>query len=268
MFLHTEKTNIIKESGKEEVNAKFTLLGIPFDSTETNLAGQRKAPNSIRNALLEIETGNLFDKIADIGNLIPVEGNASKTLLRLEQTLDDLFSRSPKTIPVLLGGEHTITLGAARAIIKQHEEFDILCFDAHYDLKDNWQGEKINHSTVMRRIWDINRNITFIGTREHSKEELDFFKKNSIDKNNGKIMDSKRPLYITVDVDAFDPSIIPGVSDSVPSGLSIKEFFDALGQFKKRKIIGIDIAEFNPLIEGHITSRNIAYILRELLGLV
>ena len=265
MFLHTEETNLIKNSKNRNINTKFTLFGVPFDSTETSLAGQRKAPNSIRNALLEIETGNLFDRIHDIGNLIVVEGNASKTLFRMEQTLDDMLRICSKTIPVILGGEHTITLGAIKTMIKYYSSFDILCFDAHYDIKDKWQGEKINHSTVMRRISEINKNIFFVGAREYSKEELDFFKQKNIGKNSSKIINSNKPLYITVDIDVFDTSIMPGVSDSVPEGILIKDFFNMLNRFKKRKIIGIDIVEFNPLIEEHITSRNIAYILKKII---
>ena len=268
MLLYTEETNLIKESTGTRTNTPVAIFGVPFDSTETTLAGQRKAPNSIRNAFLNIETGDVFDKITDIGNLMVVHGSASKTLSRLEQTIDDLFSGNKDTIPILLGGEHTITLGAVNSLIKRHKEFDILCFDAHYDLKSNWQTEKLNHSTVMRRIYELNKNIAFSGAREYSCEEKEFFKKNHIDKNLEKIRHSNKPLYISIDIDVFDPSVMPGVSDSVPGGIRVKEFFDALKPFEKRKIIGVDIVEFNPLVEEYTTSRNIAYVLRELVNLV
>jgi len=267
MFLYTEEINLLKEqaNSKKKINTKYSLFGIPFDSTETTLPGQRKGPNSIRNALLSIESDDLFEKITDIGNLIVVEGNASKTLLRVEETIDDLLNSSSSTIPFILGGEHTITIGAIKNKLKKYTDFDILCFDAHYDLKDTWQTEKINHSTVMRRVFEMNKNLAFIGAREYSKEEELFFKKNNIDKNLDKIKESSKPLYISIDADVFDPSIIPGVSDSVPQGLTIEQFFDALQTLKRRKIIGIDFVEFNPLIEEHTTSRNIAYIIKRIM---
>ena len=268
MHLYTEETNLIKESAGTRANTPVTILGVPFDSTETTLSGQRKAPDSIRNAFLNIETGDVFDKLTDAGNLMVVHGSASKTLSRLEQTIDDLFSGNKEVIPVLLGGEHTVTLGAVKSMIKRHGEFDILCFDAHYDLKNNWQTEKLNHSTVMRRIYELNKNIGFIGVREYSCEEKDFFKKNGIGRNLDKIKRSGKPLYVSVDVDVFDTSVMPGVSDSVPGGIRVKEFFDVMKLFKKRKIIGMDIVEFNPLVEEYSTARNIAYALRELVNLL
>ncbi|MCK5176195.1 MAG: arginase family protein [Candidatus Aenigmarchaeota archaeon] len=269
MFLYTEEINLLKEqaNSKKKINTKYTLFGVPFDSTETTLPGQRKGPNSIRAALLSIEADDLFERITDIGNLIVVEGNASKTLFREEETIDDLLKHSNSTIPFILGGEHTITIGAIKSLLKKYPDFDILCFDAHYDLKDEWQTEKINHSTLMRRVFELNKNLAFIGAREYSKEEELFLKKNNIDKNLERIKESDKPLYISIDADVFDPSIIPGVSDSVPQGLSIKQFFDELKIFERRKIIGIDFVEFNPLIEEYTTSRNIAYIIKKVMDI-
>ena len=100
MFLHTERLNLISENDDLK-SSSVAIFGVPFDSTETNIPGQRFAPNAIRDAFLAKETGNLTDKIYDAGNIVCVSGNTKNTLKRLEETIKDLFQYTKTAIPIL-----------------------------------------------------------------------------------------------------------------------------------------------------------------------
>ena len=247
MFLHTERLNLISE--KEDLkDAEFAIIGVPFDSTETNIPGQRFGPNVIRESFLSKETGDITTKTYDAGNLITVPGNALKTIERLEETILDLHQYNKNTIPLILGGEHTVTLGAVMALTKKHPDLQIISFDAHFDLKDEFQGEKLSHSSVMRRISELGVPITVIGVRAADDEEKRFSK--NINTNIKKV-NFKKPTYISIDMDVFDPSHAPGVGDPESNGMNPKEIFEILN--KKINLVGADIVEVNPMIEQHIT---------------
>ncbi|NOR84927.1 agmatinase [archaeon] len=247
MFLYTERLNLISE--KEDLNeAKFAIIGVPFDSTETNIPGQRFGPNAIRESFLSKETGAITTKTYDAGNLIVVSGNALKTLERLEETILDLHQYNNNTIPLILGGEHTVTLGAIMALTKKHPDLQILSFDAHFDLKNEFQGEKLSHSSVMRRISELGVPITVIGVRTAGEEEKIFSK--NINTNLKKI-DFKKPTYISIDMDVFDPSYAPGVGDPETGGMNPKDVLEILN--KKINLVGADIVEVNPMVERYIT---------------
>ncbi len=259
MFLHTERLNLISENNDLK-SSDIAIFGVPFDSTETNIPGQRFAPNAIRDAFLAKETGTLTDKIYDAGNIICVSGNAKNTLKRLEDTIKDLFQYTKTTTPILLGGEHTVTLGAVVALKEKHPELQVVSFDAHFDLKENYQGEKLSHSTVMRRIVEIGIPVTIIGARAKSLEEHDFSKNINQDINK---VDFTKPTYISIDMDVFDPAHAPGVGDPETNGMAPKDILDIIE--KKINLAGADIVEANPMIEKHITCSLAADILIKLL---
>lgn len=259
MFLHTERLNLISENDDLK-SSDIAIFGIPFDSTETNIPGQRFAPNAIRDAFLAKETGNLTGKIYDAGNIICVSGNAENTLKRLEETIKDLFHYSKTATPIFLGGEHTVTLGAVAALKEKHSDLQVISFDAHFDLKDEFQGEKLSHSTVMRRISELGIPVTIIGARTGSKEEYDFAKNINTDIKN---VDFTKPTYISIDMDVFDPAHAPGVGDPETDGLEPKDVLKILE--KKINLAGADIVEANPMIEKHITCSLAAEILLRVL---
>ncbi|MBW6451394.1 MAG: agmatinase [DPANN group archaeon] len=262
MFLHTERLNLLSEF-QDIKKAKFSVIGVPFDSTETNIPGQRLAPNSIRSKFLALEADGIDQIVYDSGNLIVVHGNAKATIERFEQTIEDMLIYNENIIPITLGGEHTITLGAVKALKKTYENLQIISLDAHYDMKNDYQGEKLSHSSVMKRICELGVKTCVLGVRTGSDEEIKNAKNIII--TDIEDLDKDAPIYLSIDMDVLDPSIAPGVSDPEPSGWTFEKLVQILDKLKLYNVVGIDIVEANPLLEEHITSTIASRILFRLL---
>ncbi|MCK5373476.1 MAG: arginase family protein, partial [Candidatus Aenigmarchaeota archaeon] len=139
-----------------------------------------------------------------------------------------------------------------------------ISLDAHYDLKDEVQEEKISHATVMRRIHELKIPVTVIGARTGSNEELNLSKKIS---TSIKDIDTKKPIYLSVDIDFFDPSAAPGVGDPEAGGFFYENFRSILKDISKGRIVGFDIMETNPMIERNITPALAARCLLDILNI-
>lgn len=261
MFLFTERLSLVSEND-DISKARFCILGVPFDSTESHLPGARLGPNAVRESFLRLETRDLSSALYDAGNITAVPGNAAETLKRVESTLDDVSMKNKDIVPVLLGGEHTITLAAVRSLRKRHKGLQVVAFDSHWDLKNDFLGEKLAHSTVLRRVAEFGIPLTIIGAREGSEDEARYAEK--INTGIGKI-DLRRPIYVSIDVDVFDPSLAPGVGNPVPGGLGWSEFAKLFKDLIKGNIVGADIVEVNPLVERFSTPCIAADCLRVLL---
>ncbi len=261
MLFHTERLRLISENNSQK-DAKYTIIGFPFDSTETNTPGQRFGPSAIRDKFLTLESGNMTTKIFDAGDIVPVHGNAGESIKKLTETIDDILRENPKTTPILLGGEHTATLGAINSIKKTQPNIQVISLDAHYDLKDDVQGEKISHATVMRKIAEQKIPVTILGARTGSEEEIRYAERinTSITK-----IDPKIPVYLSIDIDFFDPSVAPGVGDPQSGGFFKENFIQLLKDISRAKIIGADIVETNPMIENSITPHLAAECLLDIL---
>ena len=207
-------------------SADVVFLGVPFDGTSTGRVGSREAPNEIRKMSYNLETFSKYNKrnlsnlkMLDYGNLIVVPGDTDKTLDRIEKTVKEIKEK----FPVVIGGEHIITLPVVKALLRQHPNLTVLQFDAHMDLKDEYIENKYSHVTVMRRISEIigNSRIIQVGTRSFDNEEKEYAKKHTVLKTAENLLkyDIKGPVYITVDMDVFDPAIAPGVSTPAPGGM-------------------------------------------------
>lgn len=243
--------------------ADILVFGVPFDSTVDYLPGCRFGPNAIREASnfiepFDIDTQkNLLEerKIIDIGDISPVRGNSEKTVERVTETMKGILLK--KKFPVMLGGEHTISLGAVRVLPK---DCVIVCLDAHYDLKEVWEGCEIAHNTWLRRACDVigPKNICLIGVRTGDEFEHDYAKKNKILTNPSldeleNFVKNKR-VYLSVDMDAFDPSIAPGVGTPEPGGLLYRETLVLIKEILcNSKLIGLDVVETRPLNDNKNT---------------
>src|SRR3972149_4980211 len=223
--LYSSPSAIFSGVQKPFVQAPYVILGVPFDITSTYRTGSRFAPLAIRDASLNIETYSFRSGI-DIENVrlhdsgdLHVTSDVKETLRRLELVEKELVGA--KKIPALIGGEHTITLGAAQAVGKN---FAILDFDAHLDLRDEYMNLRISHTTFMRRINEQAKptKIVEIGTRAVCKEELDYAKKAGISfittqqireegikkttEKISKMLGDIKKIYLTVDMDVLDPA--------------------------------------------------------------
>ncbi|PVX27826.1 MAG: agmatinase [Candidatus Bathyarchaeum sp.] len=264
--------------------ARYVVLGVPFDVTSTYRSGARFAPLAIRDASLNIE-GYSFRtetdiediKIHDLGDL-HVTGDAELTLGRLALVTQELVNA--EKVPVFLGGEHTITLGVLRSL---GENVAVVSFDAHLDLRDDYLGLSLSHTTFMRRIKEDVKpsKILEIGTRAVCKEELEYAKESGIDyvtahqiRKDGTekaieaIKDSlegSEKIYITIDLDVLDPAYVPAVQNPEPEGLDTSTLLDILESICDRRVIGLDLVEVAPHYDNDVTATQAAKILFETL---
>lgn len=236
------------------------LFGAPFDSTSSNRAGSRFAPSAIRNESIAIETYSPYQdkdlsdiKVFDGGDLELPFGNASKALKMIEDYTAQVLKDS-KT-PLMIGGEHLITLGAFRATYKKHNDICVIHFDAHTDLREHYLGEKLSHATVMKRIWELTGDdrIFQFGIRSGERQEFYWAKEhtylNKFDFSGlceavEKI--GNRPVYLTIDLDVLDPSEMRGTGTPEAGGVSFTQLLDAIEIASKCNIVACDINELSP----------------------
>lgn len=268
----------------ELVEAEYVVLGVPLDLTSTYRTGARFAPTAIREASLNIETYSFRTgtdmedlKIHDLGDL-HVTGNVQETLRRLELVARDLLKMG-KT-PVVVGGEHTLTLGMMQAV---NGNSALVSFDAHLDLRNQYMDLAVSHATFMRRIREqVNpKNILEIGTRAVCKEELDYAEKSGIQsitakeiRENGTsetmgvvkdLLKDCEKTYVTVDMDVLDPAYAPAVQNPEPDGLSVPVFLDVLCGVCDERVIALDLVEVTPHYDQGVTAVQAAKTLFEAL---
>ena len=269
--LYTHQT--VKFGAIEKIeNAKYSVLGVPYDFTSTYRPGSRFGPSAIRDASQNLETYCLRNGIEienlginDVGDLDILE-DVLGTLRRLQIVLNEMAKANFKTIT--LGGEHTITYGCSQA----HEDAVILSFDAHMDLRNEYLGSKLSHATFMRRLCEKigSDRIIEVGPRALCIEELEFAIKtkmkyittpqiihNGTKKTINEIRDivsSYNKIYLTVDMDVLDPAYAPAVGNPVPEGLSPTILLDILQGICDKKTVGFDIVEVAPQFDSGITA--------------
>lgn len=283
--LYVSPTVIFSGYQKSFNEANYAILGVPFDVTSTYRTGARFAPTAIREASLNIETHSFragIDiedlKISDLGDL-SVTGDAAETLKRVEQVTKEILNA--KKLPVLIGGEHTITLGAALASGKNVAMLD---FDAHLDLRNEYMNQTVSHTTFMRRIKEQAKpqKIIEVGTRAVCKEELDYAKKADITfiatrqirkagaeqtarKIKNMLKDVKK-IYLTVDLDVLDPAFAPAVQNPEPDGLCTHTLYDLLSEVCDERIVAFDVVEAAPPYDNGVTAIQAAKTIYEILS--
>lgn len=261
-------------------DANIVLFGVPFDGTTSYRPGTRFGPNAIRTESFGIETYSPYaDKdlcdiaVFDGGDLELPFGNTEKVLELTEQYTEKLLSDGK--IPVMLGGEHLITLGAVRAAFQKYPDLQIIHLDAHTDLREEYLGETLSHSSVMKRIWDFvgDGNIHQFGIRSGEQFEFEFAKKHThLHKFDLKDFEhvlpslKDKPVYFSLDLDVLDPSIFCGTGTPEAGGVSFKELLEVILRLNELTIIGCDINELSPHYDQSGTSTAVACkITRELL---
>jgi len=264
--------------------ADYAIFGVPYDLTSTYRSGARFAPLAIREASLNIETYSFRAgvdiedlKLHDLGD-VHVAGDVDETLRRVELVAKDVLSSGK--MPVAIGGEHTITLGVMQGVA---HNATVVSFDAHLDMRNEYMGRSLCHTTFMRRLDEQIKpqKILEIGTRAVCKEELDYAKKASIAfltvqqirkdglKNIVKrihdfLIDSER-IYLTIDMDVLDPAFAPAVQNPEPEGLRIDEFLDILCEVCDSRVVTFDLVEVAPHYDQGITAIQAARIMFEVL---
>ena len=244
--------------------SEFVILPVPYEQTTSYQVGTKHAPRAIITASQEVETFDEELKFeacqAGICTLEPLEATTAdprEMLERIHQTIRQLIDKEKKV--VMIGGEHTISIGAVRAFREEYPELCVLQLDAHADLRDTYQENKYSHACVMRRIGEI---CPFVGMgmRNISREEHEFIRQSKTDiffaqdlKNlnrwKEKVLDRLSPdVYLTLDLDFLDPSIMPSVGTPEPGGFLWYETLDFLKELvSRRNIVAFDVVELCPI---------------------
>lgn len=259
-------------------NAKIVLLGEPYDCTCSNRAGTRFGPQAARLESIGIETYSCyFDKdmidtsFFDAGDLEYPFGNAKKVLEITENNVDCIYQDDKKLLAI--GGEHLLTLANVKSVLKKYDNLAVIQFDAHTDLRSQYLGEELTHSGVMYKIAQLigYDNIAQIGLRSGEKEEFDLVKKYQTLKKDKSELDKfkNKNIFLTIDLDVLDPSLMAGVGTPEAGGLTYLELMDWLVYLKDFNIIGADIMELAPDIDITKTSTaTTCKLIREVLMLL
>ncbi|MGB9627493.1 MAG: agmatinase [Thermodesulfobacteriota bacterium] len=273
-----ETTYLSAKASFEE--ATVVLLGCPYDGSATFRPGARFGPSAIRKASWGIETYSPYLNrdlealsIHDMGDLELPLGEKRLSLNLIQKALREILS--PQKFPILLGGDHLITLPAFEEMIKIYPDLHLLQLDAHADLREEYLGERLSHSTVMRRILEhLKKGRLFqIGVRSGTEEELRLAREmRSLvplerDSLRSLVRGLKRkPVYISLDLDLIDPSLLPGVGTPEPGGITFHQFISMIKEISKLHVIGFDIVELTPDYDpSQISSITASVILREMI---
>lgn len=263
-------------------DSKIVLFGAPFDSTTSFRPGARFGSSAIRHESFGLETYSPYQdkdltdcRVFDCGDLELCFGSA-------ESALDDIKSRAEEILsdgklPILIGGEHLVTLGAVRAAYLKYPDMHIIHFDAHADLRDDYLGAKLSHAAVIRRCHDIlgDGRIHQFCIRSGDKTEFEFAKKHTdmhkfdfdgLEKICRELINKHSPVYFTIDLDCLDPSVFCGTGTPEAGGVGFTQLLEAILTVAQTNIIGADINELAPMLDTSGASTAVACkTLRELI---
>jgi agmatinase len=284
--LFVSQPNVFSGVQKDYDKADYAVLGVPFDATSTYRSGARFGPNAIRQASLNIETYSFRTgldvenlRLHDLGDL-HVSTDTRKTLNILELVIRDIIKTK---VPVTIGGEHTITLGIAKGFGSKIPKTAVVSFDAHLDLRNEFLGLKLSHTTFMRRINEETKpaKIIEVGTRSVCKEELAYAKKAGIEflttqqiRKEGSQRAAERlkkklteceHIYLSIDMDVLDPAYAPAVQNPEADGLEMHVLLDILESICDTRVMGFDVLEIAPSYDQGITAIQTAKVIFEVL---
>ena len=241
-------------------SAKYVLLPVPYDGTSTFVKGAEKGPQAIINAsdsieLYDIQTGIEAYKSGIYTDTHKYSFNTPEIMVEEVRKRVSFFLEQHK-IPGLLGGEHSISIGAIQSFAQKYPNLSVLQIDAHADLRDTYNGSPYNHACVMRRAQEV-ANVVQVGIRNvcieentHIIPENIFYAHHICGKTDWMQQAIDRlteNVYLTIDLDGFDPSIVPATGTPLPGGLlwyETLEFLELL--FTSRKVVGFDVVELCP----------------------
>ncbi len=260
--------------------SKIVIFGAPFDSTTSYRPGTRFASSAMRNESFGIETYSPYQdkdltdiKVFDGGDLELCFGSPESALNDIENFSAQILSDGK--MPLMIGGEHLVTLGSVRAAAKKYPDLCIIHFDAHADLRDNYLGQKLSHACVMRRCHELvgDGNIFQFGIRSGDREEFLWGREHVItNKFNFRGLEKlheiikNRPVYFTIDLDVLDPSCFPGTGTPEAGGVTFTELMLAVQTVSTMNTVAIDVNELSPALDQSGASTALACkLLREIL---
>jgi agmatinase len=285
--LFTSQSNVFSGLQKPFEEAKYVVFGVPFDVTSSYRTGARFGPAAIRQASLNIETysfrsGEDVEGLAlhDVGDL-HVSSDPKKTVDMLKLVVEDIVAAGK--VPVAIGGEHTITLGIIKGFGAKAKKTAIVSFDAHLDLRKEFLGLKLSHTTFMRLINEEVKpaKIIEVGTRSVCQDELNYAKKAGVEffstqqiKKEGtqKIIEQLKQklepyenIYLTADMDVVDPAFAPAVQNPEADGITTSDLLDIVCALCDKRVVGFDVLEIAPVYDRGISAIATAKVMFEML---
>ncbi len=264
--------------------AFFHILPAPYEKTVSFGGGAALGPDAIIEASGQLEAFDGYSEPGEAGIFtrenIDCSGDAENALRNIEHATRQALNC--EAMPVLLGGEHTVTLGALRALKEHHGHFGVLQFDAHADLRDEYQGTPFSHACVMRRaVDDLGLRLAQAGVRDFCREEAETRIKFNVIRHDAADLavnglpevvlppDFPQKIYITFDVDAFDSSLMPATGTPSPGGLFWHQALEMVRRaVVSREVIGLDVVEFAPMPGWHAADFTAAKLVYHLMGII
>lgn len=266
-------------------DAKIVLFGAPFDSTTSFRPGARFGSAAMRHESFGLETYSPYqDKditdyaVFDSGDIELCFGSAESALEDIEKRAQEILDDNK--FPLLIGGEHLVTLGSVRAVAKKYPDLHIIHFDAHADLRDDYLGAKLSHACVIRRCHDIlgDGRIHQFCIRSGERTEFEFAKehtdmhaltleglKDVVDE----LVKNNTPVYFTIDLDCLDPSVFPGTGTPEAGGITFLQLLSAMKEVSRSNVVGADVNELAPMLDTTgVSTATACKVLRELLLLL
>lgn len=253
--------------------SSVVVVPVPYEKTTSYMRGTGSGPAAIIEAShqvefydAELEQESFRPALHTLDPLNVAQSDAKKALELIEKSVGKILD--DHKFPLMLGGEHTITTGAVAAAAKRFPNLSILQIDAHADLRDSYEGNSFSHACAMRRSMEYAKKLVGVGIRSICEEEVAFAKKN---RNITLIYDHERRLqkdwiqkaiedlndhvYLTIDIDGFDPQLVPATGTPEPGGLSWYEGLDLIRTlFQKKKVVAADLVELLPMENQHASS--------------
>ena len=262
--------------------ASIALFGAPFDSTTSFRPGARFGSAAIRHESFGLETYSPYQdkdltdkKVFDCGDLELCFGSSEAALKDIEELTRKIVNDGK--LPIMIGGEHLVTYGAVKAVFEKYPDLQIIHFDAHADLRDDYLGAKLSHACVMRRCFDLvgDNKIHQFCIRSGDREEFRFadehtdmhkFSFDGLPELVSELESNKTPVYLTIDLDCLDPSVFCGTGTPEAGGVSFTELLSAILKVSRTNIVGADINELAPMLDSSGASTATACkVLRELI---
>ena len=257
----------------------WVMLGLPYDGTCSNKPGTRFASQAMRTASWGLEEYSpIVDKdfndtkFFDAGDLEFPLGNREKSLDMIENNVREILNDGKKSFGI--GGEHLVTLPQIKAYKEKYPDLAVVHFDAHCDLREDYLGEKLSHACVIRRVVEIigKENLYQIGIRSGEIEEFKWQKaNNTLLKDKSKAAEifknlGNKPIFITLDVDVLDPSIMSGTGTQEAGGMTFNELIEWLLLLRNNNVVGMDLVELSPDYDASgVSTATAAKLAREML---